>query len=93
MFFIRDYLGDVDECYYITYQEIVLAYWIGPILNWEARSIGAPDDFVVHVAALASAKSRVNTAFVAGVRRSIRASVMHHGVHVLTDELGWVVVS
>ena len=31
-----------------------------------------------------------NAAFVAGVRRSIRASMMHCVVHVLADEIDWV---
>src|SRR6202051_4624902 len=50
-------LGNVDESCHRANQEVVLTYWIGPILNWKARSVGAPDDFVVHVATLASTKS------------------------------------
>src|SRR5260370_2495320 len=80
-------LGDIDENDCSTKQEVVLTYWIGPILNRKARSVGAPDDFVVHVGTLAPAKSRVNMAIVVRVRRSIWASMMHYAVHLLTDEL------
>src|SRR5580658_4169079 len=50
-------LRDVDESYYCTNQDVLLTYWIGPILNREARFVRTPDNFVVHVATLASAKS------------------------------------
>ena len=85
--------GDADESYYSSNQAVFFIYWTGPILDWEARSVGAPDDFVVHMRALALAKSEVNTALVIGINRSIWASVMHHAVHVLTEELGRVFIA
>src|ERR1700730_5239829 len=50
-------LGDVDKSYYSTHQVVILTYRVGPILNREARSVGTPHDFIVHMATLASAKS------------------------------------
>jgi hypothetical protein len=85
-------LADVHESYYGTNQKVVVTYWIGPTLNWKACSVGAPDDFVVHVGSLTAPKGKADAAFVAGVRHSIRASMMHYVVHALTDELDWVLV-
>ena len=45
------------------------------------------------MATLAAAKRYVNKASIARVRRSIRASMMHHVVHVLADEFNWLLVA
>src|ERR1700733_45104 len=86
-------LRNVDESHHRADHISTPVHGMRPVFARKAGAVATPDDFVVDVCAKSVPESPVDMALLRRIRHSIGAGVVHHGVHVLAQQLARLLVT
>src|SRR5271168_3161726 len=89
----RPALGNVDEGHHRADNFPTAVDRMGPVFGGKAGAVTAPENFVFDVSAFYAPKGLVNVAVFHGVMRPILPSVVDEGVHVLSQQVGRLLIT